>query len=170
MATQQLTSKEYFKALNIIHLALIAGQLSFVLLALFLVYSGNTPASLEEMETPFLGTVVLVFTGTFLGGKNKFKKNLKACKQKKTLVEKMNKYRSALILRYTLLEIPSFLSTIFYILSNNILLLIISVLILMLFFTLVPGKEKAIHHLELNAKQRRLLDTPKFIVAEIKIR
>lgn len=168
MTSQQLTSKEYFKSLYLIFYALIAGQLLFGALAFYLINSGTIVPSLIELETPFIGITVIFFAIVFWGGKALFNLKLLSCKRNKPLIVKMSNYRMAVFLRFCLLEAPAFLSVIFYMLTGNIILLIISTLITALFFTLKPGKEKAIIDLKLDPLQCKLVNTLGCIIAVAK--
>ena len=108
METNQMTTKAYFKALTIVYFALVAGQVVFALLALFLVQTGKLGDGGEELSNIFLYVLPFFVVGGILGSNIMFKKSLAEAKNKTGLLEKMNYYRSALIIRYALLEGPPF--------------------------------------------------------------
>ena len=76
---------------------------------------------------------------------------------------------STLIIKLAILEGVSLCMLVFYYMTANLLFLLLSGLTIVLFIMNRPTKEKAINDLELNQKERALIEDPEAIVAEIKI-
>ncbi len=150
METKSQSSKDFFRALQIIHIALIVGQVFFGLIIVFLVSSGELDIELQELKMIFFIIVPIFVIGGYLGGKILFKKSMESAKQKPGLDEKLADYRSACIVRYALLEGPSMLAIIAYMLTAELSFIIIAAFIIAIFLTLRPSVDRAIIDLELN--------------------
>lgn len=157
METNPMTSKAYFRALTIVYFALIAGQVLFVFLSLFLIQTGQLGDGGNELRNIFLFIVPLFAFGGILGSNIMFKKGLSEAKSKKGLLDKLNFYRSALIVRYALLEGPSFFSIVVYLLTGDLLFLGIAAFIIVIFLIIKPSPEKAINDLELSHEEKQVL-------------
>lgn len=164
METKPQTSREYFKTMQIIYYALIAGQVSFALIALFLHQMIGLDTGLNELRIIFLYIVPIFIVGGYLSSRILFKNSLKTAKSKSSLVEKMADYRAALIVRYALLEGPSFLAIVVYLITGDFSFLVMAVFIIVIFFTIKPTRENAVNDLELNpAEEQAILDLDRII-------
>jgi len=166
METKPLTSKEYFRTLQIIHLALIAGLLFFGLLAVFLINSGEFIVELKELKKTFFILVPVFVIGGYLGGRILFKKSMETAGKKESLPEKMADYRSALIVKYALLEGPSMLAIIAYLLTGDLSFIIIAAFIIAIFLTLRPNAGRAISDLNLNNYEIENIQDPNFTITQ----
>jgi MFS family permease len=151
------TSKEYFKALQVIYFALIAGQIIFGLIAFFLNQEAGFYSEDPQLRSIFIFIVPVFVIGGFMASKIFFKKRVEEAKNKTSLIEKMSYYRAALILRYAFLEGPTFLSIIVYLLTNNWYFLVIAGFMIVIFFTIMPTSERASNELELNKNERQII-------------
>lgn len=129
------------KALNILWLALIIGQLLFALVIIFIIYTGTVAPMPEMKEIFFIGALVLASLGIMTGNRI-FKSRLEIAKQQPSLAEKMNIYRAALIIKLALFEGPSLFAIIGYFLTGDIKILIPAALIVLLFMMSRPSKAK----------------------------
>ena len=84
------------------------------------------------------------------------------------LSEKLIDYRSALIVRYALLEGPSFFAIVVYMFTGELMFLGMAVLIILIFLFISPSVEKAGNDLELGQKEKQMLADPNSVVDEIK--
>ncbi|MBN1251644.1 MAG: hypothetical protein JXR51_14080 [Bacteroidales bacterium] len=157
--------KEYFKALTIMHFALVLGQLFFMLVAIFLSLSGNINGELNDMRNLFLIIVAFVTLAGVYGGNFIYNKQLEAVKQKKDYKQQFTDVKALIITRLALLEAPSFLAIVFYILTGSWMFLIFVLLVVMLFLKLKPNKEKIISELELSEEIKKLLENPETIIS-----
>lgn len=159
-----MTSKAYFKGLTIVYFALMAGQLVFLILALALVLSvklGNDGGELGD----FLIYIVPIFmVGGIIASTVMFKKSLSEAKNKNTLLEKMNFYRSALIVRYAPLEGVTMFAIVAYLLSGNLIFLGVATLTILIFLIIKPSPEKAINDLELSYEEKQVLGEPDALI------
>lgn len=159
MEQTQLTSKSYLTSLKIIHFALTAGVVFFMLIAIALQFTGFEP-ELKELEEILLaitvaGAVAGVFTGNLL-----FRKRLEQLVELKGLKEKLMGYQSALIIKYALVEGPAFFSVVAYLLTANLLFPAITLVLISIFILYAPGKDKFIGDLNLSRKESEIFDKP----------
>jgi hypothetical protein len=108
METRPQTSKEYFKTLQIIYYALITGQVIFGLVTLYLRKMIGLDTGLQDLTGIFLYLVPVFIIGGYFLSRILFKSNLNTAINKTSLIEKMSDYRAALVIRYALLEGPTF--------------------------------------------------------------
>ena len=87
-----------------------------------------------------------------------FKAKLKQLKFKKDLSYKMEQYRVALLVSYALIEGPSILGIVAFLLTGNIVFLSLSILIILLFFVNKPSKYKFSLDLELSGDEKKLIE------------
>jgi len=168
MNTTKQTSQEYFKLMQIIYFALITGQIIFAIISFYLSNTGNFDFSTKELDKIFIYIVLIFVVGGFSGSTLFFRYKLSRIKNKTSLIEKMTEYRSALIIRYALLETPSFFSLIAYLLTGNILFLGLSAIIILFFLTIKPTKNRTIFELKLNVNERQTINNNNAIISNIK--
>jgi hypothetical protein len=167
MATKQLTSKEYFRILNILYFALFAGQVLFGVVILGFSLSGETIQEGLEFRDVFTIIVPLFFVGGIYGSHMLFKNKLIVAKNKSSLFEKMADYRSALIARWALLEFPSFFSMVVCFWTGDLFFLVMAALILVYFISIRPSIEKTEIDLELDISDKITINNPDAVIAEI---
>lgn len=160
MNSQKLTFKDYFKSIQVIHLALMAGVVFFTAISIILQMDGPFVDGGAEMNFALIYvvpafTIMGIFTSNFM-----FKQRLKESLSKVNLKEKLDLYRSALIIKFALIEGPSFFAVIAYILTGNLIYIGIIVLLLAMFWIYRPTKEKLILDLELTHAERQIVEAP----------
>lgn len=154
----QPTSQDYFRSLTILHAALMLGQILLAIIFYFVFNADKEPVF--GVEAAGQSWVYIAGGATIFGvlaSAQLFGMQIKKWREEKDLSAKLAGYRSALITRYALLEMPSLLALIGYFLTNNLLTLIFTGLILILFFIYRPTKEKLITELELSPAEQALL-------------
>ena len=126
-----MTAKEYFNALIIMYIALVVGQLLFMAAAVFLVLSGSMEAVLPEERNLFLIIVAFVAVGSVYAGNFLYNKQLNSIKQLKDFREQFTKLKALIIMRLALLEGPTILAIVFYLLTGSWIFLLLSLLIIL---------------------------------------
>jgi len=149
----------YLKTLSIIHIALAAGQLIFAVGVL--VYLKDTIQHLFWLTDVFTLVVPAVAFVGFSVGNLLFKRFVDATLQMQTLTDKLNGYRTALIIRFALIEGPFIFAILAFIFSTNAFCLLTAALLFLYFITLRPSKEKLIRDLKLD--YRLLSDLEKHV-------
>lgn len=142
MDNYKMTSKEFFKAIQIIHLALMTGVILLGIFAFYFHYSGLNMEGGKEMNFGLIYVVPVFALGGILASNLVFKQKLKDCIAKPTLKEKMTNYRSALIIKFAFIEGSSLFAVVAYLLTGNLIYLGFAVLLLIVFLAYRPTKEK----------------------------
>ncbi|WP_207421893.1 hypothetical protein [Desertivirga brevis] len=160
MSESQLTSKQYFRQLTIIHSALIIGQLLFLAVSLKVVSDGEVEGNDDvfKLIAPSLlagGAII----GFFL------RRSILAKAQKKELRDKLGDFRTATIVQCALLEGPSLFSIVCFLLTGNLLFLALVVISLALQFFARPTREKVMTDFVLSDGEISLLYDPEAMVA-----
>jgi hypothetical protein len=144
--------ESFLKSMSIIHLALLAGQVIFAIVAY--AQSSKVFFGIHYMDDVFMYIVPLAAIFGFIAGYGIFKKQLAALGNKSSLGEKIIGYQSALIIRYALLEGPSLLAVWAYLLNNNLFYLAVASLLIIYFIFLRPTMEKIENDLGLNFNEK----------------
>jgi len=163
-ATEQ-TSKEYFRSLQIVHLALLLGISSFTIIVFFLNYSGGLNIGDGNLNCIFQYIVPAMLVCCLIASNLINKSKINKIKQKTNLLDKLGDYRSAFIIKFALLEGPAFFAIVVFLLTANEVYLIYILPIIILFIILRPTKDKIIMELELNNDERAKVNNPDSIVA-----
>lgn len=160
MEAQKFTSREYFKALKIVHIALMAGIVFFAVIVFVLLQILQEPFGTEEINGILYYVVPVFVIAGVLASNFLFKARLKKSVVETGLKNKLDSYRSALIVKYALIEGPAFFCIVSYQMTANTLFLVITIFLLVVFWTFRPTKGKAILELELDHDQRRIVENP----------
>jgi hypothetical protein len=146
--------KAEIKTLRIMHLALLFGQVIFMAIAFFLIYSGkfrNTESGFDQILKILIPVLAV---GGFAYSHFLFKTKLGKAKNATGLNGKIAEYRGALISRYAGLEAPTLFSIIVGMLTGNLLYLGIAGVLILYFFSLTPGPARIAADLELNPDEK----------------
>jgi len=143
------------KALPIIHLALLMGQVLFAVVAYFITPQKGFSVNGND---PFIFVGPALAIGGFIGGNLIFKQTLAKIAPDATLAQKVTAYQTAFIIRAALLEGPSLFCVVAYMNSGNLFFLFVMALIVVYFITLRPTKDKVVADLNLDYNEKALLD------------
>jgi hypothetical protein len=139
------------KGLQIIHKAMLLGQVVFAAVTFFLKYTESFPSTLNHLDkTLQVVAILLCFAGFFTGSslfKKKLQEALAAFADTKT---KAATYRSACIVQWALLEGPSLFCIICFLLVGNYAFLALSVALMLVFALTAPVKLKIMLQLQLS--------------------
>lgn len=165
MQNTQQTSKDYFRTLQILHAALIAGQVFFGLIVSFLLISGNADVGSADLSMVF-SYIVPLFVLIGLSGSNYIYKSwLSKLRSSNDLKYKMANYRVALIIRYAFLEGPTLFAIIVALLTGNLFFLVFAGLLLSFMIYRRPVKNRIIADLGLSIEEAALINNPDSIIA-----
>jgi hypothetical protein len=142
------------KALNILHKALMAGQILFASVCAYLIYSQSVLPGAKELDK-VLQVVALVLTSAgIFAGMSFFKKKLMQIREMETAAkEKFDLYRSACILQWALMEGPSIFCIICFFLTGNYAFLAIVLVVIFLFAMTAPSKNKIQLQLQISESE-----------------
>jgi hypothetical protein len=164
METGSLTSQTYFWILSIVHLVMLAGQIIFAGVAIF----SNLNGTLEAMDSGLHQILQFIVPGFvlvgFFAGKMIMDSRLKSIKAKGSLRQRLAEYQGVLIVKYTLLEAPSLLGLMGYLLTGNLFYLGFSGLVMLIFIMNKPSRDRIAIDLELNANDKETLYNPEAVL------
>lgn len=146
--THPITVKTFLRTYNLIHLALVAG----VFVSGFLIYMKT---KVQELNLSYSGDVmffvvpIMAISG-IVAGNFLYAKNIKKLDSKTTLLEKLNGFQTAAIIRYALLEGPALLGIVAFINDGNQYFLIISLNLLAWLIAQRPTRDKVERELKLE--------------------
>jgi anaerobic C4-dicarboxylate transporter len=144
----KLMQNSFLKTMRIIFFALLAGQIIFMAVAFFTV--NNNPPQSQSDDLFNIIVPVAIGLGLFMSSLL-FKQMLAKIKKDDSFEQKLEAYRSALIIRYALLEVPSIFSTVVYLFSGNIIFLAFSGVMILAFLINMPSRDKATQDLNLSS-------------------
>jgi len=158
------SSKEFFKIISIIHLALVSGIVLFGIVIYFFIADFQQPDTRSEIA----GMLVYLVPGLVIAGiiasNIIFRVKLNGVIDSDDLKQKMTVYRELLIIRYALLEGPALFALAAIFITNNINFLVYAGLIVILMATKRPTKKSAIADLALSQQEISALDDPETVV------
>jgi hypothetical protein len=154
---QQRNPKQLFKSLQIIHLALLGGQLMFAIVAFIVSQDQATAQADKSFEMIMLLAVPMVAMGGVTASLFLTRAKLKALPSKPDLMAKLTEYQYLTILRLALLEGPSLFALVAMLLTANPLFLLFAAGLMVYFATLRPSLARLTQDLKLSAQDLREL-------------
>lgn len=149
----QQTKPTEIKALHILHKALFAGQVLFLLIASFITYGGKvqSASSLSLYPNQILLLCIGIGIAGYLAGNFLFRKKLAQINSdSKSLTEKLNDYRSASITRWAMMEFATLFCIILFLVAKINMLLIVAVALILLFLATSPSLRKTASDLNVS--------------------
>ena len=145
----------FIQTLKLIHIALVVGLTIFSVLA----YAQNNSFNADiNTNSTLLYIVPIVALLGYFGSQMFFKKMLLQVNTSDSLQTKLNKYQTAAIVKYALIEGPAFIALFVYHTTGNALPLVIAVCLLAYLFVQKPTKDKIIDSLNLTSDERSALN------------
>ena len=139
------------KALNIIHKALMAGQIFFSGVCFYLIYSNVVLPMGEELDKVLQVAALIITAAGIFAGMTLFKKKLMQIREMQTgAKEKFDLYRSACIIQWALLEGPSIFCIVCFFVTGNYAFLALVLVVLILFAMTAPSKVKILLQLQIS--------------------
>ena len=135
---------------NILFLALLAGQIIFGLLVLFVVNNGKMQFSIPPATDMFLIIVPVIALTSVAAGIFIFKLLLKKIAETEDMLAKLQLYLSATVIRLALIEGPSLLAIVCSMLTNNLFYIAISFLLIVYMISLRPTSYRIDNDINLN--------------------
>ena len=166
METTKQTSKEYFKTLSVLHLVLTTSLVFLGLIGSFLILSGKISNSMSNQNKIFLYMVPIFTLGGLLFSNWFYKNKLSELKANNDLNIKMTNYRGILIVRYALIEGPTFFAFVAVLKTGNLLCLPFIGLMILAMIYWRPTRNSAIADLELSQQEVAIVENPDSIITE----
>ena len=151
---------DYFRNLKLVHrVMLIMNILCSVLFAVIINVATPKLASTEALHNIMKYVIIAVVLLGFVGSNLHFVKKLIALKQSNTtLAYRLTAYRSASIIRWTLVEMPLIISNILLFITGSYYYIIYIFILLLFFIMYTPSKLQVMSYLNLSPNEQTLLD------------
>ena len=144
------------KALTLLHFSLFIGQLMFAGIAGYLVYSKsfNPVFNSEDVIVIVLSAVIGLSVALIIAAFTMFKNKVEKIRINADAVpEKLTAYRATSIIRWAMLEAPTILTIICFLLTGKYSLLIIAAVLLLIFFYTKPTTFKVAQDLSIREEE-----------------
>lgn len=162
MATVIQTTGGFLRAMKVTYWALFLGQFTFAGLTFYLNVNNPIQYGEHDPNDVFSYIVPMMVLGGLIGGHFLSKTAIQKAKEKPTFKEKLESYRSALIIRYALMEGPNLFCIVAYLLSSNIVFMYIAIAVMLVYLFSFPKTVQLISDLELNGTEIEQLNDPLF--------
>ncbi|WP_337864848.1 hypothetical protein [Ignavibacterium sp.] len=129
------------KSLQIMFYAMLAGQIIFLFISVFLVQSGNIQLNENLFLVLFIVDLIIVAPAVVVGPMI-YRGFINRSLSSKSNEEKFNFFRQGVIIKLALVEAPTIFSIVGYILTGSVVFLFLAVGVLVLFFFHKPSLEK----------------------------
>lgn len=139
------------RLLNIIHKALMTGQILFAAVCIYLIYSKSVKPSANDLDKVLQVMALIAAACGIYAGMSFFKKKLlQICEMQTAASEKFDQYKKACIVQWALLEGPSIFCIICFFITGNYAFLALVLIILFLFAMTAPSKQKILLQLQIS--------------------
>jgi len=148
-------NKNAFYVFSFIHKAMLVGQLLFMAVLFYLVYSKMLVPPLAEYDKMVQVTALLFTAAALYAGFILFKKKLALINDNPLagVKEKFEKYRGASMLQWGLTEAPVLFCGICFFITGNYALLALAAVPFLYFVSLAPAKEKTAVQLDISSSE-----------------
>jgi len=153
------TSAKDMRAIRILFNAIVAGAVMFSAIVLALSLVKETVSPIKEYENIILGIGIAVTLGCYIAARNGYNKGIAIAKDSLiSLPDKLNQYRTTLILYLALCEGPALFGIILFFVTGNYFMFIITALMIAAMLVKAPTRRRVIDELALDWKQQEQLD------------
>ncbi len=142
------------KILNILHKAMLTGQILFAAVCVYLVYTKKLIPPAQELDKILqVAALILTVTGVYAGFAV-FKKKLMHIREVQTdSAKKFSIYRAASLMQWALLEGPFIFCIISFFLTGNYAFVALALVIIFIFVMTAPSKIKIITQLQISESE-----------------
>lgn len=148
---------QMLRSLRLIWLMLLLGMIPIAAISVAMNREGyiNDPA---DLQVGLLIALIILTAGSLTAGFLLFNRRLVRIRLIESLEQKIPDYRAALILKYTLIDLPAMSGFIFYLLTGSYGILAVAVAMFLLLIIQVPGTRTIVRDLRLNTNDAMLLE------------
>jgi hypothetical protein len=139
------------KILNILHKALLMGQILFAAGCIYIVYTKTILPPAKELDRILQVAALIITVAGVYAGITIFKKKLILIREMQSdAKQKFSIYRAASIIQWALLEGPAIFCILCLFLTGNYAFLALAIVIIFLFVMIGPSKNKILTQLQIN--------------------
>ena len=163
---REITTREYFRILNLIYLAQIGAITVFAVVSYYLIQQGNVGEANNELAIVFQKIIIVLVPLSLTAGYVLFRLMIGRVDPKTEIKQKMKRYFNANLIRSAFLEIPGLFVSVAALVTANLLFLVIVPLILIIFLLFRPTKSVVAQELNLLPQERNMLENPDAKISE----
>ncbi len=150
-------SGSYFQSLRIVHASLLGGTILILAIVRFLIINPDelATAAIDDPILLYAPAVVMVLGVLF--GEFMFQRQLKEGRQQNQLIDKLNAYRAACIVRWASIEGTVLFAIVWFLLYADKYFMAIALVGMALLAFARPTPQKAAQHLQLSDEERETI-------------
>jgi hypothetical protein len=145
------------RAMNVISMAVMAGLLVFLMVAVYLRYSAVFSGADDRLDNIFKFAVPAVIFVAYILSKVLFKVTIEKIDAATDLRQKLAKYMMAHIISLMVLELPGIFAVVAYLLTGRLLYLGFAILMVFAIIFARPTRFRLINDLKLSREEEELL-------------
>ena len=146
--------ENFFKPLRIVYIALLAGQVFFLVIITALVEAGGVRLQIDLFGQLLKVIIGVIALGSVIAGAFLYRKKLGEIDPADSNSQRLEKYRAAFISRLALCEFPVLFSIILYFMTSDRFFLLSSLILIVYFIFLRPDREKIFEQLQISSIER----------------
>lgn len=137
------TSGKQLAGLQLIHKALLGGQVLFAALLFILLYTGKIEPGWQSLDRMLQVIALIVAAVAYLAGsKWYFTKKLQEARDAQGIQEKFTHFKKGSLVQWGLLEMATLFALISFLLTGNLAFFMMAVMLIFIFALLYPGPTK----------------------------
>lgn len=148
---------KHIKSTLIIFYALLIGQITFLLISIYFVKSGIVDIN-SELSGVLILALLFSLSPLLVAGPIVYRRMIKQSESNLSLEQKLVLYKQGTVIKLAIVESPSILSIIFFLITGNEITLFIAILIIFLFYFHKPSIEKFVSDFNLTTTEKELLE------------
>ncbi len=160
MQSNSIHAKGYLNTLYIIFFALVFGQVMFGFVAFFFQSTQQVHESTSDLNSLLLYIVPFLVLAGIISSIFFYRSKLRSIRASSSLHQKLVDYRVSMIVKFAMLEVPSLVAIVAYLLTANIIFLGLAGIVILNFILERPSVRKLTLDLELSQKDKALFDDP----------
>ena len=141
-----------FKALEILHMAMLVGMAMLAVVGVVLVNRGMLHAN-ASLEKPLQVVALLLSVGAPAAGFRQFNKKIKSIPVTDAAPQRLGAYRAVAITRWATIEVPALFSLVSFLITGNYAFFALGIALMLVFLVTRPAKQIIIYLLQLNEKE-----------------
>jgi len=150
----KISFQKYLKSIQIIFFALLIGQIFFGIVAIFVVNTEEIKYGHLNFQGIFNFIIPAIIVTSIVLSHIVFQKRLTAIKENQYIDQKLSNYRVSLIIRWALLEGPTFFTIIIFLLTGDYFVLGMAGFIIAFFIYIIPTQQRIEADLDLNWQEK----------------
>lgn len=156
------SSSSYFQSLRILHAAMLGGALLFLAVVRFVLLNSEIIDAASVDDPLLLYTPAVVMLLGILFGEFMFQRQIKEARNLPSLVDKLNAYRAASIVRWASMEGPVLFATVWFFLYADKYFMAIALVGMALLAFSRPIPQKTVQHLMLSEEESEKITSKGF--------